>query len=484
MDEEAISQWEKNTQCIDECSLQDVFEKQCMAFRSETYPSIKVRKDRLDRLSDLLLTNQKTLIEAVFSDFGYRAEHETRLAEIMASVQSIHYMKSNLRKWMRKRSRTTAKWFLPARNFLFPQPLGVVGIMAPWNYPINLAVAPAATAIAAGNRVLLRMSEHTPATTELFASLVKSKFDKEELAIFGGNAEFAQSFSSLPLDHLFFTGSTAVGRHVMKAAAENLTPVTLELGGKSPVIISEEYPILEAAERIAWGKGFNAGQTCIAPDYIFLPEGRVPEFVKAYQKFFKERYSANDWSNYTSIVNAQFYNRLKTMILEAHEKGAQIYQFEAHSELGEKVRKLLPTIIVNPPDNSRVMTEEIFGPILPIITYSKRSEVIDKIQTGPRPLALYYFTKNSDFSKQVLQETHSGGVTMNDVLIQFVQEDRPFGGVGASGMGRYHGPEGFDTFSHLKPVCQQRGLAGFTGIKLLYPPHGKLADFMIKLMGG
>lgn len=480
----ALQTMENSSEETDQFGLNSILKLQHEAFRKEPYPSYKVRKDRLKRLSSLVADNQKQIADAIKSDFVCRSEHESRLIEVLASLQSIQYASHKLKKWMSKRHRGTAKWFLPGSNYIMPQPLGVVGVMAPWNYPVNLAVAPAATAIAAGNRVMLRMSEYTPATTNLFDELVKTQFDADEMTVFGGEADLAQSFSSLPFDHLLFTGSTSVGRSVMAAAAKNLTPVTLELGGKSPVIIAEDYPIEEAAQRVGWGKAFNAGQTCIAPDYAFVPAAKLDSFISAFQKFFIKRYGNKDSEFYTSIVNERFHKRLTNLVEDAKSKGAVVHRLEQSETVApDGQNKFLPCVIVDPPEDALVSQEEIFGPILVVKTYSKLDDVLNYINDGERPLALYPFVKSSNVLNKIMRHTHSGGVAINDVMIHFLQEDLPFGGVGASGFGKYHGPEGFETFSNMKPVFKQRGIGGFTGVKTLYPPYGSLTNFMIRIMG-
>jgi len=331
---------------------------------------------------------------------------------------------------------------------------------------------------------MVKMSEATPATTALLMKLIGSAFDASEIAIIDGDASVAAEFASLPFNHLLFTGSTAVGRKVMAAAAVNLTPVTLELGGKSPVIIDPDYPIDEAAHRILWGKTTNAGQTCVAPDYVMVPQGKTKAFVDSVLRYYAAHFpgGAADPS-YTAVIDKRQYDRLRSIVDQAKSSGATVIEAEAHNAAHAAARKFPLTLVLNPSPASRVMTEELFGPVLPIIEHQGVDHAVKMINAGDNPLALYYFGPNGPARDQVLSQTLSGSVAINDVVVQFLQVDLPFGGVGASGFGRYHGKEGFETFSHLKPVFQQRGLGSFTGLKLLYPPYGNIARRLITMMG-
>ncbi|AXQ30528.1 coniferyl aldehyde dehydrogenase [Solimonas sp. K1W22B-7] len=466
-------------------SLRAIFNAQRMAFERDSNPPLQVRIDRLRRLHALIVENAPAIIQAVAQDFGHRSTEESRIAEIGGTVANIHYAIRNLRRWMRSRRRSTSIWFLPGSNSVLPQPLGVVGVMAPWNYPVNLAVAPLASALAAGNRAMVKMSELTPATTETLKRLIALAFDESEIAIIGGDAGVAAAFSSLPFDHLLFTGSTRVGRMVMAAAAQNLTPVTLELGGKCPVIVDADYPIEEAAHRILWGKTFNAGQTCVAPDYVLLPKGSLAAFASALSRHYLAHFPRGAGeSSYSSVIDPRAYERLQSLVQGAREAGAVIQEIEQHTPDHAAARKFPLTLVINPPPDSRIMREEIFGPVLPVFEHDGLDDAIRRVNAGERPLGLYYFGRSSERQRAVLDRTVSGGVSINDVMLQFLQVDLPFGGVGASGFGRYHGQEGFETFSHLKPVFMQRGLGSFTGLKLLYPPYGNLARRLIGLMGG
>ena len=470
---------------VNEDELGQVLAAQRAAFAREPYPDSRIRKDRLHRLAGLLQGHRARIIDALKQDFGCRCDEETRLVEIGGSVGNLHYAAARLRRWMAPRRRSTSIWFLPGRNRILPQPLGVVGVMAPWNYPINLAVSPAAAAIAAGNRVMIKMSEHTPASAAVLSELVASAFDRDELAIFSGDAAQAAKFSELPLDHLLFTGSTAVGRKVFQAAARNLTPVTLELGGKSPVVISDSATLDEAALRIVWGKCFNAGQTCVAPDYLLLPRGSTQELEIRMSRHFKAMFPEGASApEYTSVLGQGNRERLRALLDEARAAGVRVVPLDDRPQAQWPEDKLPPHLVINPPASLRLMREEIFGPILPVIEVDGLDQAIDHINAAERPLALYYFGRSEHEVDQLLQRTHAGGVTVNDVMLQYLQVSMPFGGVGGSGFGAYHGQEGFDTFSHLKSVFTQRGIGRFTGLKLLYPPYSPIARRLIGLMGG
>lgn len=461
------------------------FHEQKAAFEKNKFPSVNERRRQLKALKDALTENSDAIISALRKDFGNRCTEETRLSEISNSVGNIDYAIRHLGSWMRPRTRGTGIWFLPGENTIAPQPRGVVGIIVPWNYPINIAVSGLASAIAAGNRCIVKMSECTPASEKLLQEIIASVFEKDHISIVGGEADAAAAFSALPFDHLMFTGSTRVGRFVMAAAAKNLTPVTLELGGKSPVIVHDQYPIDEVAKRVLWGKTYNAAQTCIAPDYALIPKGKTEDFKiwlsRHFHDHFPEGISSND---YTSIINKANYDRLNSLVNEAEADGATIIRMEEPTAAHIQNRKFPLTLILNPNLESRVMKEEIFGPIFPIIEVDSVDAAIDFVNERERPLALYLFSDSSRLQEQVLASTHAGGVTINDVMMQYLQPSQPFGGVGASGFGSYHGKEGFITFSHMKPVFRQRGIGRFTGVKLLYPPYGKLGRRLISLMGG
>ncbi len=463
--------------------LETVFRKQRLAFEQERYPSAATRIDRLKLIKDALLMNRARIIDALNEDFGNRPAEVTRLAEIGGSTGNLDYCASHVKRWMKPQSRGVSMWFMPGKNQVMPQPKGVVGIVAPWNYPINLAVAPLAAALAAGNRAMIKMSEFTPASAALLKEILAELFDEDLVAVFDGGPDEAAQFTRLAFDHLLFTGSTGVGKKVMAAAAENLTPVTLELGGKSPVLIDEDFDLTEAANRVLWGKTFNAGQTCVAPDYALVPKGQTGRFVAALdQAYFKHFPQGAADDSYTSVIDQRNYDRLRDLVEGARAAGAEIHEIEQTSNDHVTKRKFPLTLVIDPPADSRIMTEEIFGPVLPVLEHEGRGHAIDRVNQGDRPLALYYFGK--DGAEEVLQQSHSGGVTTNDVMLQYLQADLPFGGTGASGFGAYHGKEGFETFSHMKAVFRQRGFGSFTGLKMLYPPYTGLARRLITMMGG
>ncbi len=439
--------------------------------------------DYTQRIADLkrLRAAYKARIEefaiAMSSDFGRRSRHESLLTDGMTVVNEIDYLVRHLRGWMRPKCAAADGLFFPARTEVRYQPLGVVGVIAPWNYPVNLALMPLAVAIAAGNHVMLKPSEHTPRTSQLLKDLIAEVFPQDRATTVLGGPDVAAAFAALPLDHLFFTGSTAVGRKVMAAAAQNLTPVTLELGGKSPVIIAPDYPVATAVDRIAAGKFLNAGQTCIAPDYVLLPRTMIPAFAEEMKKYISRRY-ANLAANpdYSSIVNDAQYSRLKSYLDQAHAAGAQIVELAA-GDAGKRI--LPPTLVLDAREDLALMQDEIFGPILPLVAIDSVDAAIDYINARPRPLALYHFDQNKARTERVLERTIAGGVSVNETVMHIAQNHLPFGGVGPSGMGHYHGREGFLTFSKQKPVLYQ---ARWSSMKLMRPPYRGIADFLVKFL--
>jgi coniferyl-aldehyde dehydrogenase len=447
--------------------LDHLFTRQRQAYAANPLPVVGQRLQWLKSLGELLLGEQETLIAAISQDFSNRSADETRLAELMPSLLGIKDARRHLKQWMKPSRRRVGLAFQPASARVVYQPLGVVGIIVPWNYPLFLAVGPMIGALAAGNRVMLKLSESTPATGELLKRLFARVFPEDLVAVVLGEAEVGMAFSSLPFDHLLFTGSTSVGRHVMRAAAENLTPVTLELGGKSPAIVSADVPLKDAAERIAFGKTLNAGQTCVAPDYVLVPHDRVEGFVEAYTQTVRAFYpTLADNPDYTAIINERQLARLNDYLEDARSKGARVISL---FEQGQG-RRLPFSLLLDVSDEMSVMQDEIFGPLLPIVPYTDLAEALAYINHRPRPLALYYFGYDKGEQKRVLEQTHSGGVCLNDTLLHVAQDDLPFGGVGPSGMGHYHGREGFMTFSKAKGVfIKQR----FNAARLIYPPYGK-----------
>jgi len=455
-----------------------LFDTQRGALVASEPPTASLRRDRLDRLLALLLANSDALADAIDQDFAGRSRHETRLLEIFPSAEALRHARGHLGRWMRSERRATSMWFLPGKSEVRPQPLGVVGVVVPWNYPVLLAMGPLAAALAAGNRAMVKMSEFTPSTGEVFARLVAKAFDPAELAVVNGGTELAQEFAALPFDHLLFTGSTTVGRHVMRAAAQNLTPVTLELGGKSPAIVGPGARLALAAERILFGKCLNAGQTCIAPDYVLVPKGREQEFATLAKgivsRFFPR---LRDNPDYSSIVNDRHRARLEGLLGDAVARGAQVVPLHADDLAG--TGRIVPQLLLDVTDEMAVMQEEIFGPLLPVVPYASLDEAIAFVNARPRPLALYVFDDDRGNVESVLARTVSGGVTVNDTILHIAQDNLPFGGVGPSGMGHYHGREGFDTFSKKKAVFRQ---SRFNGLRLFMPPYGKRFESLIRLL--
>ena len=461
--------------------LVDRFEAQRQAFGRQPFPTLAERRDRLQRLAALLDRHEAALVQAISADFSGRSPHETRLAEAFVVRAGLRHALRHLKGWMRERRVPTQLHFLPGRNRLLPQPLGVVGVVAPWNYPLQLSLGPALAALAAGNRVLIKPSELTPAFSALLERAVAEAFAPDEMSVVTGDASVGQAFSHLPFDHLFFTGSTPVGRLVAQAAAANLTPVTLELGGKSPAIIDSSADLDEAAQRIAYGKLLNAGQTCVAPDYVLVPTGQGEALARRIARAAERMYpTLRDNPDYTAIVSPRHHARLRDMVAEAAGLGATIVQVNpANESLEQGTRKIAPTLVLNPPAGARLMREEIFGPVLPILEVPSLDAAIAHVQQGDRPLALYWFGRDTAHRDRVLHETISGGVTVNDCLWHLGQEHQPFGGVGASGMGAYHGEWGFNTFSKLKPVFHQ---SRWAGTALFRPPYGATFERILGLL--
>ncbi|MNF39463.1 Coniferyl aldehyde dehydrogenase [compost metagenome] len=453
--------------------LESLFQRQREAFRANPMPSADQRIQWLSSLRELLFSEQEALIAAISQDFSNRSANETLLAEIMPSLHGIHYVAKRLRKWMKPSRRSVGMAFQPASAKVVYQPLGVVGVIVPWNYPLYLAIGPLVGALAAGNRVMIKMSESTPATSQLLKDLLARIFPEDLVGVVLGEADVGVAFSRQPFDHLLFTGATSIGKHVMRAAAENLTPVTLELGGKSPAIVSAEVPLRDAAERIAFGKTMNAGQTCVAPDYVLVPEDRVEGFVEAYRQAVQGFYpQLKDNPDYTAIINERQLGRLNGYLADAEAKGARLLPLFPEAQ----GRRLPHTLVLGATDEMKLMQEEIFGPLLPIIPYRQLEDAFAYINDRPRPLALYYFGYNRGEQQRVLHETHSGGVCLNDTLLHVAQDDMPFGGIGPSGMGHYHGHEGFLTFSKAKGVfIKQR----FNAAKMIYPPYGKAIQKLV-----
>ena len=437
--------------------LRPGFDQMREAHLADPMPELETRRDRLQRLLKGLEEREEAFTQAISTDFGQRSAFETANYDITVTLADIKYQIRNLARWMRIRKRSVPLHLMPGRARIVPQPLGVVGVISPWNFPVFLSLSPVAGAIAAGNRVMLKPSEWTPKTSALLAELASEAFEPDEFTVFEGGIETGRAFSELPFDHLLFTGSTRVAKEVSNSAAKNLTPLTLELGGKSPALVCPGANLKRAAERIVFGKLANAGQICIAPDYVFVERAKFHDFIELLQTFIKKAYPRlNNNQDYTSIISVDHFTRLNRMIEEAREDGAEIISINPDGEtLEPSARKIPPTLILRPNPTLSVMQEEIFGPILPVLSYEKIEEAIEFVQHRARPLALYLFTEKARERERILRETVSGGVAVNEVLFHCVCETLPFGGVGASGMGSYHGQAGFDTFSHLKPVFIQ-----------------------------
>lgn len=459
-------------------TLHRVFSLQKNAFRQDPAPSRKERLARLDALVKAITSNEGTIVKAVDADFATRSSHETIISEIVVSIAAANHAKRHLSKWMQPRYVATPLHMQPAKSKLIPQPLGVVGIISPWNYPVQLALSPASAALAAGNRVMIKPSELTPRTSETLFDILSKEFNEDVLSVIVGGVETGQAFCETAFDHLLFTGSTSVGRKVAMAAAKNLTPVTLELGGKSPAIIDKSANLEKAAVAIAHGKTFNAGQTCVAPDYVLTPKEHLQKTVDAIAKHASQLYPDIDTTaDYTSIISDRHFARLKAIVDDARDRGAEIIEVGTPSALHPK-RKMPLTLVVNPPMDATVMEEEIFGPILPVLGVTDLDDTISMINDNERPLALYWFGEDAKVRDIILEKTIAGGVTINDTLWHVAQENLPFGGVGASGQGAYHGDTGFETFSHMKPVFYQ---SKFANAGALRPPFNSKTDKVINL---
>jgi len=466
-------------QQVDAPAYRRVFEAMHAATRRNPMVERNRRQARLDALLALVHDNSDRFVTAISADFGHRSAHETRLLELFPSLEAVRHNRSHFGAWMKPQRKSASLWFRPGRAQIIPQPLGVVGIIVPWNYPLFLAISPLAAALAAGNRVMIKMSEFTPCIGELLAELVAKYFAAEDVSVVLGDASVGADFARLPFDHLLFTGSTKVGHDIMRMAADNLTPVTLELGGKSPAILGADYPLAKAAERIMVGKLLNAGQTCIAPDYVLVPAGREQAFIEAARavvaKCFPDMAATPD---YTAIVNDRHYQRLQGYVTDARERGARIEPLSTASADVTR-RRLPPLALLEVDDGMRVMQDEIFGPLLPVVPYADLDAAIAYVNQHPRPLALYYFGNDSGPRDRVLNETVAGGVTINDTILHIAQEELPFGGVGPSGMGHYHGLDGFKTFSKQKAVFYQSWL---NGMSLFNPPYGALFERLTKFL--
>ena len=457
------------------------FDAQRAAFLEAPEASHAERLADLKALARLLKENQARIVAAIDADYGARSAFETRFGEIFPALDGLRDVQRRLAGWMRPRRRRVDQMLYPgARNRLIPQAIGVVGVIVPWNYPIFLSFGPLTGALAAGCRAMVKMSENSNALAELLAQISPKYLPEEKLAFFPDGGGRGPAFSSLPFDHLFFTGSGTTGRAVMASAARNLTPVTLELGGKSPAIVAPDFPIATAAERILWAKTFNAGQTCVAVDYAFLPRGKEEEFVAHCRRLFIKRYPDINGGDFTSIIDERSYERLSATLEDARAKGATLINLAGGQTPDLSKRKFPPHIVLNVTGEMELMRREIFGPILPILRYGELKAAVEAINAGDRPLALYPFTRDAETRRYLIAATRSGGVSVNEAMLHVVQHDLPFGGAGASGMGHYHGKEGFETFSKMRPVFEQGFLSAVQAF--MQPPYTRLSRGIVDLM--
>jgi len=462
--------------------MRDVLERQRRAHLKDGPLSAEKRIEWLDRAIGLLVGHKDAIADALREDFGHRSVHATLLTDVSGSIAPLKHAKENLRKWMKREKRKVSPailGLLGAKAYVEYQPKGTIGIISPWNFPVNLTFTPLAGVFAAGNRAMIKPSEFTPRSSELMARMFATAFDETEVAVFTGGAEVGAAFARLPFDHLLFTGATSIAYHVMKAAAENLVPTTLELGGKSPVIVGESADMALAAKRVMMGKTLNAGQICLAPDYVMVPQSKAGEFVGAAAASISAMFpTLKDNPDYTSVINQRHYVRLNGYLDDAKAKGAEIVELNPAKEdfRQQPYHKIPPTLVLNPTDDMEIMKDEIFGPLLPVKTYTHVNEAIGYVNAHARPLGLYYFGKDSTEQEEVLTRTTSGGVSVNDVVMHVSMEDLPFGGIGPSGMGAYHGIDGFRTFSHAKAVFQQSG-RDLTA--MMRPPYGATIQKML-----
>jgi coniferyl-aldehyde dehydrogenase len=455
-------------------TLQAALDLQRKAYFEHPVPTLAERKADLRTLQRFIRDHKQALCDAISADYGHRSRHETLLAEIFPALDGVDHAVKHLRGWM-KPQRRQVDWrnFFGASNRVIPQPLGVVGVIVPWNFPVNLSLVPLTYIFAAGNRAMVKMSENSRHLARLLIDKMPAYFPPEKLQFFDETGGVGVEFSKLAFDHLLFTGSGTTGRAVMAAAAQNLCPVTLELGGKAPAIVCEDFPLKLAAERILFVKYLNAGQICTTVDHAWLPQQRIAEFVELARAIVAERYPRLDSPDFTSVIDKRSFERLMHALDDARQRGATLVQLVPGPASDPATRKIAPTIVLNAPDDCQLLQREIFGPILPLRGYTSLTAVIDSINAGPRPLAVYPFSNDRAQVQMLLDRVMSGGVSVNDALFHVGQHDLPFGGVGDSGMGHYHGVEGFTTFSKLRPVFYQ---ARFSSLKFLMPPYGKFAD--------
>lgn len=456
--------------------MQGIFSAQKAAFENERHRSYKDRIRDIDALAALTAKHADAIKDAAAADFGVRSRCETQLTEIAYMATAAKHTRRHLNSWMQKKKVPVPGNLKPGTAYIRREPKGVAGIISPWNYPFQLAFSPILAAMAAGCRVMLKPSEYTPNMSELMKTMLAEEFNEDHAAVILGGPAVGEAFTRLPYDHLLYTGSTHVGRLVAKAAADNLTPVTLELGGKSPVIMADDFPAEKAGETLAFGKFINAGQTCIAPDYVLTPKGKSRAVAESTIARVQKAYP--DWAtdeDYTAIVSDRHFERLNAMIDEARSAGAEILQAEG-SDPGN-ARKIAPTIVLNPPEDSKLMQEEIFGPVLPVLEHDGLEDAMKRVNGKDRPLALYVYSKSKKTARSVLEGTISGGAVVNNTMLHYSVEDLPFGGVGASGQGAYHGEAGFETFTHARSVFEA---PVWHPSRLIQPPYGKIFDIVAK----
>ena len=460
--------------------LEQALLAQRAAYRAAPVPSEAERRHDLQTLRRFVLEQREAIGEAISRDYGHRSRHETELTEVMPVLKDIDHALKHLRGWMRvQRRRVDRLAFGLASNRVMPQPLGVVGVIVPWNFPLNLSLLPLVAILAAGNRAMVKMSENSRHLAALLIDRMPAYFAPEKLQFFDETGGVGIAFSQLPFDHLLFTGSTQTGRSVMQSAAQNLCPVTLELGGRSPALVCDDFDLRTAAERILYVKCLNAGQICTTVDHVYVPRAKVDDFVRLAQTIVPQRYPALDSPDLTSIISVQAYQRLTAALDEAAARGATVLPLLPGPARDDAAHRLAPHLVLNAPADCTLMQREIFGPILPVLPYDDVRDVVSQIQNGPRPLAFYPFTHDARQLQYLLDHVMSGGVSINDALFHVGQADLPFGGVGASGMGHYHGREGFETFSKLRPVFHQ---SRFSTLSLLYPPYGPKIEAVLKFL--
>jgi coniferyl-aldehyde dehydrogenase len=457
--------------------LHDALALQRHAYRQAPVPTLAERRRDLQALRRFVLDHTDAICDAISADYGHRSRHETLIAEVLPVTEGIGDALKHLRRWTRpQRREIDRRLFGLASNRVVPQPVGVVGVIVPWNFPLNLSLVPLTAIFAAGNRAMVKLSENSRHFARLLIERMPAYFPPEKLRFFDETGGVGVAFSKLPFDHLIFTGSGTTGRAVMAAAAQNLVPVTLELGGKAPAVVCDDFPLRTAAERISYVKYLNAGQICTSVDHVYLPRAQVRAFADLVAELVPTRFSGLQSPDYTSIIDERSFDRLLAALDDARERGAQVVNLLPGPAFDRASRKIAPHLVLDAPPDCVLMQREIFGPILPVVAYDRLDEVIERINDGPRPLALYPFSNDGACIERLLSHVMSGGVSINDALFHVGQHDLPFGGIGESGMGHYHGREGFETFSKMRPIFHQ---ARWSSVKLLYPPYGKLADRLL-----